>query len=124
VVEVTGVYFIAEGHPVPKQSTRFGNGHAYPDERVTAWQQVVSLSARQAMSAAGLDLLQGNLGASLTFMLGDRRRVDIDNLSKGVLDGCKGIVYEDDRQVMELHASKKHGSKVPSVHVHFWEVKE
>ena len=33
-------------------------------------------------------------------------KTDIDNIAKAFLDGMNGIVYKDDRQVVELHAKK------------------
>jgi Holliday junction resolvase RusA-like endonuclease len=36
---------------------------------------------------------------------------DIDNLQKFVLDCLCGIVIQDDRRVVEIHASKKYSSK-------------
>lgn len=34
---------------------------------------------------------------------------DIDNLAKAVLDACNGIIWQDDRQIEELHAFKHKG---------------
>jgi crossover junction endodeoxyribonuclease RusA len=35
---------------------------------------------------------------------------DLDKLVRGVLDGLTGIAYEDDAQVIEIHAHKVYGS--------------
>ena len=48
---------------------------------------------------------------SLNFSLGDRRRCDVDNLCKAVLDACNGIAWRDDSQIDELHATKTHADK-------------
>ena len=42
----------------------------------------------------------------MDFRLGNNRRVDLDNLSKAVLDAMNGIVYKDDTEVIELHLKK------------------
>ena len=34
---------------------------------------------------------------------------DIDNLTKAVLDACNGIIWCDDRQIVELHCYKHKG---------------
>ena len=34
---------------------------------------------------------------------------DADNLAKAVLDACNGILYKDDRQIVELHCYKHKG---------------
>jgi len=33
-------------------------------------------------------------------------RTDVDNLAKFVLDSMNGILYEDDRQITSIHATK------------------
>lgn len=48
----------------------------------------------------------GEFAVSLQFFLGNSRRVDLDNLSKAVLDGMKGIIFGDDQQVVILHLEK------------------
>lgn len=45
---------------------------------------------------------------------GDERptkKPDIDNIVKAVLDGMNGIVYLDDKQVVDLHLTKVYSSK-------------
>jgi crossover junction endodeoxyribonuclease RusA len=51
--------------------------------------------------------LAGSLAVSVDFYLPDRRRRDLDNLSKAVLDACNGVVWEDDQQVTQLHITKQ-----------------
>lgn len=35
---------------------------------------------------------------------------DIDNLEKAVLDACNGILWLDDRQIVEMHSHKHKGA--------------
>jgi len=42
------------------------------------------------------------------------KRSDLDNLLKGFLDSMTGILYEDDRQISEIHA-KRFLSKEPRI---------
>ena len=95
--------FFVEGEPRPKQSFRVSrHGHFQP-ARVRAWQNQVALCAQLAMREAGLyEPIKSTLSAELTFFLGDARRVDGDNLSKAILDGLNGVIFEDDRQVISL----------------------
>ena len=44
-------------------------------------------------------------------------KYDIDNICKCVLDGLNGIAYQDDKQVVELHAYKKYAEQ-PKVEVY------
>lgn len=41
---------------------------------------------------------------TLAFVMGSRRRVDVDNMAKLVLDACNGELWDDDRQVHTLRA--------------------
>jgi len=75
-----------------------------------------TIQAEQALAAHFLDSLgetgaprgdKGHVfGVRLRFVLPDRRRIDVDNLVKTVLDAGRHIVWEDDCQVVELHALK------------------
>ena len=109
------VHFAVTGTPRPKQSFRMGNGHGYQPERVKAWQSAVAWEARAAMQGRGP--LIGDLAVTLDFYLPDRRRRDLDNLSKGTLDSCNGIVWDDDQQITTLLVNKFYGSSEPGVTV-------
>lgn len=98
------IQFIVDGNPVPKQSYRAVKGGGYTSPRVKAWQTSVAWRAREAM--AGRDPIKGPVSMHIVFVLTSNRRVDLDNLSKNVLDGCNGIVFVDDNQVVNLHLVK------------------
>lgn len=102
------IEFFVPGEPRAKQSFRVsGRGRGFTPARVKAWQADVGWVAQQMMRAKRMmDPLTGNLIVSLDFQLGNARRVDLDNLSKAVLDGLNGICWEDDRQVFALHLVK------------------
>lgn len=100
------ITILVDGEPVPKQSTRFdGKGRAHTDPRVKAWQDTVSLRAIEAMR--GRPPIIGPVSVRIVFVLGNRRRVDVDNLNKAVLDSMNGIVFKDDTQVVNAHLVKK-----------------
>jgi crossover junction endodeoxyribonuclease RusA len=103
------IEFNVYGEPRAKQSFRVGNGGGgYQTARVKGWQADVGWAAQQVMRRAKpmLEPLGCDVLVDLTFYLGDKRRVDLDNLSKAVLDGLNGICWEDDRQVVDLHIRK------------------
>lgn len=102
------VSFFVEGEPRPKQSFRVSGKGGFTPARVKAWQTDVACDAMLAMRKIERfnQPFATDLAVTLEFTLGDRRRVDLDNLSKAVLDGLNGIVYEDDRQIVELHLKK------------------
>jgi Holliday junction resolvase RusA-like endonuclease len=106
------IIFLVDGEPKPKQSYRAVKGGGYTDPRVKAWQQTVAIRAREAMQ--GREPLTGPVSMRVVFVLGNRRRVDLDNLNKGVSDAMNGIVFVDDTQVVSLHLVK-HVKKMPGI---------
>ncbi|HAR46102.1 MAG TPA: hypothetical protein DCS05_08010 [Nitrospiraceae bacterium] len=127
------IAFFVEGEPRPKQSFRVaGHGRGFTPARVKAWQTDVACEAQRAMREIGrfnepFDMRL--LVVRLIFFLGDHRRVDLDNLSKAVLDGLNGICYDDDRQIVELKLKKtvvsdKNQRLGVNVFVHAYQEKE
>lgn len=106
--KVTYIIFFVEGEPRPKQSFRVSGKGGYQPARVKAWQTDVAVKAEQAMREKErfCDPFTERLSVRLVFHLGNNRRVDLDNLSKCVLDGLNGIVFKDDMQVCELILKK------------------
>jgi crossover junction endodeoxyribonuclease RusA len=98
------IVFLVEGEPVPKQSYRAVKGGGYTSPRVKDWQGTVAWRAREAMN--GREPLTGPVSMRVVFVLGNKRRVDLDNLNKGVSDALNGIVFVDDTQVVSLHLVK------------------
>ena len=97
--------FCVEGQPVPKQSYRAVKGGGYTSPRVKAWQEAVAWKAKEAMQWR--NPIEGPVSVRLVFILKNKRRMDCDNLSKGTLDGMRGIVYKDDNQIVNLHIIKR-----------------
>lgn len=99
------ITIFVEGEPVPKQSFRYTkNGGGFTDPRMKHWQTLVAYKAKEAMQ--GKEPIIGETSVRLIFTLSNRRRVDLDNLSKGTMDGLRGIVIDDDSQVVNLHIVK------------------
>jgi Holliday junction resolvase RusA-like endonuclease len=49
------------------------------------------------------------------------KKPDIDNVIKSILDGLNGVAYEDDKQVIEIHAEKYYDF-TPRVEVRMWDI--
>ena len=49
------------------------------------------------------------------------KKPDVDNLIKGLMDACKGILWKDDTQVVKLTAIKIYGEP-PKVEMEVWEL--
>lgn len=53
----------------------------------------------------------------LRVFLADRRKVDVDNIAKAILDGANGVLWLDDSQVTDLKVSSDMSRKNPRVEV-------
>ena len=108
-----GISFFVEGHPVPKQSFVYdGNGHGHAKPEVKIWQTLVRLRCAEDMMLAGYDMITGELELDLGFILPDKRRRDLDNLSKAVCDALNGMLYKDDSQIVKLTITKHYTGTV------------
>lgn len=104
------VEFFVSGNPIPKQSFRvLKEGGGYISKEVRAWQARVSRRAELAMKTRAPST--GWVEVELDFILAHNRRVDLDNLSKGVLDALRKVVYADDSQIIHLHLHKRGGKR-------------
>ena len=122
--EVDRLSFYVKGDPVPKQSFRLiekrsGKTHGYADPRVVSWQNAIGYEANLHCR----ELLTSHVSVRLEFYLSNRRVVDLDNLSKAVLDGLKGIAFKDDNQVIKLELSKQVDKENPGVRIFIREAK-
>ena len=121
------------GEPVPQGRPRFsrrgGFVQTYDPPKSKAYKTLVSgYAARRAEK-----VLTGPLHIEVAFYMPIRKswtkkrkqacleglerpttKIDIDNLLKGLLDGCNGILYEDDGQIVSV-AATKHYSDEPRV---------
>jgi Holliday junction resolvase RusA-like endonuclease len=114
-------------HPVAKGRARsvIRSGHIahYTPDKTARYENLVKLAAKQAMGSA--KPLDGPISLRCTFRLcvpmsypakrrkaclnGSERhckRPDIDNLLKSIKDGCNGVAWVDDCQVVEVRACK------------------
>jgi Holliday junction resolvase RusA-like endonuclease len=62
------------------------------------------------------EVLKGDVTVNVIFYFKDNRK-DIDNCLKATLDCMTGIIWEDDRQITELHVYKEIDKKNPRVEI-------
>lgn len=111
------VMFMVNGNPVPKQSFRYGsNGRSHQPAEVTAWQMTVKSEANLAMG--NRTPMTTPVAVTLDFYLPDRKRRDLDNLAKAVMDACNNVVWKDDNQVHVLKLFKWFGRKETGITVY------
>lgn len=136
------IEFIVLGQPVPKGRPKFarrGKGVvAYTPAKTAAYESLVQRAAEAAMMgrepSAGPIKLVVNLALEVPASWSKRRRAqalageiratkkpDADNVLKGLKDGCNGIVWKDDAQVVCIELWKAYGA-VPSASVSVLEI--
>lgn len=101
--------------PKPKERPRVVNGHTFTPKATLAFEKEVGFHLRRAMTVKKPSLAE--VKVVLILYLSHKRRCDIDNLIKAILDSANGIVWKDDAQVVELHARLHRGSATPGFYI-------
>jgi len=119
--EDNGFSFCVYGNAVPKQSFRYGirNGKMfkYQKQDIENWQNIVAFEAKKMMAEDNVKMIEGEVAITMYFYFNDKKRRDLDNLSKAILDALNGIAWKDDNQVTQLLAEKVYLPSPPYVHV-------
>jgi len=72
---------------------------------------------REVKSQYKGELLTGDVKLEIKYYLSTKRKTDLDNLNKLVLDSMSGFVYQDDKQIIELHLYKDYDKKLPRIEI-------
>lgn len=104
--------------PVPPSSNRYWrldkrNGHLYPSEEAKRYKHGLKL---RALTEGLRKPLAGPVVASVVVYRA-RRAGDLDNSLKVLLDALNGVAFEDDSQVIEIHARREDDPSNPRVEV-------
>ncbi len=107
------------GNPLPKARPRF-KGHAYTPT-TTRWAEELILDAAIRLRAkSDLFCIEQPIRVDLHFFRSNRRRVDLDNLAKLVLDALNGEVWADDSLIVDLRVTKAVDRVRPRTVVRVW----
>jgi Holliday junction resolvase RusA-like endonuclease len=109
--------------PVAKERPRStAKGQTYTPARTREAEKVIGTLLRAANRNS--PPVDEPVGVALHFDCTSRRRNDVDNLAKLVLDAANGIVWTDDRHVAELHVTRTQGAATPRVQLQAWLIGE
>jgi len=111
-----------EGTPIAQpRHRRAQSGHFYipAAHPIHKWKELIRLISQSEVK----EPTDGYVSLSLEFILPrpksipdsqlySKRKPDLDNLIKAVLDALNGVVYEDDRQVYHIEAHKIYEDKI------------
>jgi Holliday junction resolvase RusA-like endonuclease len=90
--------FVVLGPPISNQQSN-PKGKA----NLAAWRAIIAGAAGPLWARP---FLNGNLKAIIiNFYAGNKPSVDVDNMSKPILDEMQSIVYKDDRQIVQAEIS-------------------
>ena len=65
-------------------------------------------------------VMSADCDMEMTLFFKDKRRRDVDNYNKLVLDALEGIVYEDDKQIQKLTVIKNYSKENPRIEINIW----
>ena len=103
--------------PVPPSANRYWRnmrGHMVVSEEAKTYKQHVCLLCGSVEPFAG--------DVAIRFRVFRARRAgDLDNYEKVLLDALKGILYDDDSAVVEIHAIRDDDKHNPRVMLQAWE---
>jgi crossover junction endodeoxyribonuclease RusA len=118
--------FVVLGEPVAKQRARTTrNGRAYTPARTTEAEALVLRGFLQSRPVPRIKCDLDQYAVEITFLNGNRRRKDLDNQIKLVLDALNGWAFVDDSQVMEIFARKSFVTKSEArTVIQIWRISE
>jgi len=105
------------GNPIPKGRPRLGLRGVYTRASTKEWEETVGWQCRDQWKRKPL---LGPLGIEFIFYRENRRKVDLDNLEKSMLDALEGILYENDSQIKKKSGEIRHSKEHPGVEVEIW----
>jgi len=118
--------FVIPGPPVPKARARYsgsGRGGFYTPEKTKEAESDIDILFHEAVGLGLVEDKKSHFGVGCIFYTKDRRKLDVDNLLKLVLDGINGL-WGDDSQVWGLYATRYVDKDNPRTEVRIWTLEE
>jgi len=69
-------------------------------------------------------LILDDVSVGIKLYFGTKRKCDIDNFGKLLLDSLTGICYTDDSQIQVMHIEKKYDKSNPRIEITITEIKK
>jgi len=105
------IRFTVHGQPQAKKRPRFNGRRAYTPKATRDYEELV----QQAASLAIAEPFTEPVFVYLSIYRKYRYRVDIDNITKAVMDGMNKVAYSDDFLVRKLFVDYQDGQSEPRV---------
>ena len=110
---MTPLTITIDGPPVPKQRPRhvrrYDNVIIFTPKKTVKFEKAVKMQAVKALHEWDDENFgdwdtSARFEVSMFFFFPDRRNRDLDNCVKSITDALNKVVYDDDRQIDEIHA--------------------
>ena len=93
--------FLVPGNPLPKQRPRMGKGGRFYSPSTQEEKRIAGhLQAQMGRN----EPCGSDIAVTVRFYRANRRRADLDNLLKNLLDAANGVVWDDDWQIKQIQA--------------------
>ena len=97
---------VIPGRPVPAvRMTQSGKYKKRNAQRYLQYREEVGWRAKAKVKKP----LEGPVGIEVIAYWTGGQPGDLDNIVKAIQDGCNGVVWIDDTQVVEIHAYRRNG---------------
>ncbi|MBQ7493715.1 MAG: RusA family crossover junction endodeoxyribonuclease [Selenomonadaceae bacterium] len=112
--------FEIHSDPIPLARPRFSRGRAYLSQRDRDYRALLQDAARRAgVTQPTADELICRLEFYRRFKPSARAFGDLDNHIKAVFDALQGLLFDDDKQIVSVTASKHTDKKNPRTVISF-----
>jgi Holliday junction resolvase RusA-like endonuclease len=106
------------GNPISAARPRFSfrSRHAYIPENVKKYQELICWKIKERYPNLKIDKSVNSYGLYINFFRDNRQRIDVDNLTKAIMDAISLTkIWQDDCQVQELFVTKQVSRDNPRV---------
>lgn len=97
-----------------KYACRGNNPCMYLSDLGSTLKEQYALEARSQWRSQPL---KGDVEVNISFFHGDKRKRDVDNYNKLILDALSGIIYDDDKQIQRLLIEKYYDKDHPRIEI-------
>ena len=91
------------------------SGRTYLTKEGKEYRKTIKEQVEAQMFGYNIDVLKGNLSATFIFFHDNRRKNDLDNSLKSILDCFNEVLFEDDSQLISITLSKKYDKQEPRI---------
>lgn len=113
------IEFAVPGKPVGKERPRKGNGGKfYTPQKTKDYERYIAQLALIARNQAKIyKPTEDFVRIDIIVCVNNKKRPDIDNIGKIILDAMNNVIYTDDYQVVGLHADIFYNREFSKLHI-------